>query len=363
MCSFLLMVHCIYGHTDQDSTRYRRAFVAFPLGYYSPETRIGIGAAGAINFKMNRLDSISPSSQITFGIGTTQNKQSSFSLPFALYWKQRLHTITGEFSFNDYSYYYYGIGGGNESGAKAKYNVQFPLFRVNYLRKLKKHVFIGMRWWYEDYRISTFEKNNAIADSFPGVNGGVTSGPGLVMLFDSRDNVYYSKKGMYLEVVLHNQLDAWGSDFAYNRLRFDLRYFHPVNQRWTIASNIFCDFISGDVPFSQMASLGSGRRGRGFYQGRFRDKNMILYQGEMRGTLDKSWAVTAFWNYAVLSNTVDNFSLKNDHASIGFGLRYAFDKSNRSNLRLDFAWPVFSESYVHDTEDGPKVYFTVNESF
>ncbi len=345
------------------SAQYKPSFVAYPLGYYSPETRFAVGIGGAVNFRMNKSDSIAPVSQIGLGGGITQNRQATVAIPFALYFSERKHSVTGEFSYNDFSYNFYGVGGGNYNGEKSVYELQYTVMRANYLFQFHPRFFAGARWWYQKDVIQSFTDNPEISNEFAGRAGGTSSGPGVMMMFDSRDNIYYAQKGLMVELVYHNQQSIWGSDFRFNRYRFDVRHFLPVTSSWTLASNFFGDFTSGDVPFGQMAALSSGNRGRGYYQGRYRDKNILLYQAELRGMLDERWGVTAFCNYGILSSKMSDFNFQNDHTAVGFGVRYAFDKRNRSNVRLDIAWPLLNGVYIYDPNEATKVYLTINEAF
>ena len=75
------------------------------------------------------------------------------------------------------------------------------------------------------------------------------------------------------------------------------------------------------------------------------------------------WGATIFWNYTLLAGDMNSFSMKNDHAAAGFGLRYAFDQSSRNNLRLDIAFQLGTNDYIHNPDEVMKVYFTVNEAF
>jgi len=257
--------------------------------------------AAAYNFYFNQKDAQSPPSQILSRLVYTQNRQIQFSIPFNLYWHKRKHTLSGELSFNNFSYDFYGVGAGNAEGISEKFNVRFPLFRINYLRKILPRVFIGARWWYEDFRVYNHELSPWLTSgAFIGGKGNTTSGPGLVALYDSRNNVYFTRKGIYLELVAHDQAKHWGSEFSYQRYRFDGRYFYRFDGRyffeilkgWTLANMAFGDFVTGQTPFSQLPNIGSDKRMRGFYPGRYRDNNLLLYQGEMRGYFYKKFGAT-----------------------------------------------------------------------
>ncbi|MBX7052171.1 MAG: BamA/TamA family outer membrane protein [Flavobacteriales bacterium] len=336
--------------------------LVYPLGYYSPETRLGLGLAGAINFRLNQ-DSVTPSSQIGFGFGYTQNDQYAIGIPFAYYSRHRRHSISGELSFNRFNYLYYGVGRDNEKGKQLTYDLQYDLFRINYLWQIKSHVFIGARWWYENDQSIDFREKLVVGDRVSGMNGGISSGPGLVFNFDNRDNIYFSRKGWYIELVAQDQSSIWGSDFMFNRYRFDLRQFTPIQRNLILASQLFGDFTTGDVPFGQLAMLGSGRRGRGYYMGRYRDHHILLYQGECRWLLNQKWGFTAHWMYALLSDRISDFSLRYDHAAMGFGMRYVFDDASGSTIRLDMALPIDRGVFIHEPDNALKFYFSVNEAF
>jgi hypothetical protein len=182
-------------------------------------------------------------------------------------------------------------------------------------------------------------------------------------MFDDRDNIYYSMKGRYLELVYHNQSGLTGSNFYYDRYRFDYRQFISLNTRQCLALQAFGDFIRGDVPFNQMPGIGAGKRGRGFYEGRFRDKNIILFQGELRNKLNDRWATAAFFSYALLSHEFGHISLSRDHLAAGLGLRYAFDPVHRTNIRLDIAFPIGGNDFIYAPDGVMKIYLAVNEAF
>jgi outer membrane protein assembly factor BamA len=343
-------------HTNQ-----KKKLIAYPLGFYSPETRAGLGVAATLNFRPIANDSLSPVSQISLGAAFTQNKQLLLSVPFTLFLSDRRHTISGELAFNDFWYYYYGTGASNPEGAKEKYFVQSPLFRLNYLYRVSPQLYAGARWWHEDYRVTEFEN----AGLFSGQNkmSGKTSGPGIVLLYDTRDNIYYPSSGHYLEIVAHDQSARWGSEFNFMRYRLDYRTFFAAGNSNTIGLHLFADYTDGEVPFNQLPGIGAGRRGRGFYEGRFRDNSIWLMEAEFRHVLSERWATAVFMNYAILGKNPASVSFSRDHAGAGVGIRYAFDKQNKTNLRLDIAFPLGGGEYVTAPDGVMKIYLAVNEAF
>ena len=96
-------------------------------------------------------------------------------------------------------------------------------------------------------------------------------------------------QGHYLELVYHNQDEVFASDYNFSRYRFDYRYFQPFGKKMALASQLFGDFMQGNVPFFQMTGIGGPKRMRGYIDGRFRDHQLLLAQTEWRHFISRRW--------------------------------------------------------------------------
>ncbi|MBL7943132.1 MAG: BamA/TamA family outer membrane protein [Flavobacteriales bacterium] len=331
----------------------RNTFFAFPLIFHTPEAGWGFGATAFYNFHPSKNDKVSPASQVSFGAAYTTKRQYMFYLPYEFYWSERKNHLSGELGFYYYTFHFYGVGRQMEEGIDESFAVHMPQFRATYLRKLAPHFFAGARWWFEKYDIAKSEAGGLLeSGQIPGSEGSTTSGPGVVALFDSRDHVYSAHKGWYLELVYHNQSQIWGSNYWYDRYRFDLRKYFEIKKS-VIALNLFGDALSGSVPFNQMAGIGGSKRMRGYYEGRYRDKNLALFQAEYRFPVWKILGGTVFGSAAGLSDRIESLSLSHAKFAAGCGLRLLLNPINRLSLRMDMAFGKNSDAF----------YFTVNEAF
>lgn len=359
----LLSAMAAYG---QDTLVRKNTIMAAPIAFRLPETGWGVGAMGAYNFYLNKKDTLSPPSQVMVNGIYTELRQLGISVPYQFFWDKRKHFIGGEGGFYDLNYLYYGIGNDNVNAYNQKFYARHLQFRINYLRKLKPHIFAGLRYWLDKYNVyETKPNSNLQDDELPNANfTNLTSGPGIVILYDSRDNIYSTTKGHYLELVAHNQNTIWGSQFKYNRFRYDYRYFFRATKKQTITMQMFGDFLQGDVPFNQLASIGSSKRMRGYYDGRYRNKNLLLAQLEYRAVLFRRLGGTAFINYAALYNKAKEIENNSYHTSAGFGLRFSLDREKRINARFDVAWPI-GTGQITSTNVFEKAitYFTIGEAF
>ncbi len=92
---------------------------------------------------------------------------------------------------------------------------------------------------------------------------------------------------------------------------------------------------------------------RGYYRGRFRDKNMIVLQMEYRVPILRKLGMVGFLGFGDVADKVDNFVLNNFKYSAGFGFRYLLNPQEKINVRLDFGF--CNESFG--------VYIAVSEAF
>ena len=75
---------------------------------------------------------------------------------------------------------------------------------------------------------------------------------------------------------------------------------------------------------------------RGYYDGRFRDKNQVVLQAEYRVPLFWRLGMVAFGGFGTVSNNFSDLDIQYLKYSSGLGLRVALNKSEKLNLRLDY---------------------------
>jgi outer membrane translocation and assembly module TamA len=92
---------------------------------------------------------------------------------------------------------------------------------------------------------------------------------------------------------------------------------------------------------------------RGYYEGRFRDRNYITGQLEFRQMIWKRIGVVGFLGAGQVNDKTTKLSLSEFKPSYGFGLRYVIDLEEKINVRADFAWGTGTNG----------VYFGINHAF
>jgi len=94
-----------------------------------------------------------------------------------------------------------------------------------------------------------------------------------------------------------------------------------------LAFQVLGNFNDGTVPIRSLANIGSNSIMRGYYEGRYADKNLFAMQGEYRFHVIGRFGMVIFAAAGrVGSQVADVLSFQNMKPSLGTGIRYAIDK-------------------------------------
>ncbi|GAA4381317.1 BamA/TamA family outer membrane protein [Hymenobacter koreensis] len=347
-----------------DSVPKRVALIPLPLVYYTPETRLAYGAALAATVRFRR-DAAYPDarpSQLTFGVAYTQNKQLLLYLPFQLFYDRNNYYAYGELGYYRYNYYFYGVG--ENQGPRELYGVNFPRIRLNAFRRVvpgwvRGKLYAGLRYQWEDYDVTSVESGGLLeSGAVPGGRGSRVAGGGLGVFFDSRDNVFFPTKGVVadLSLLVRNRAAETGPTprtTHFDRYAVDVSSYHRLHKHAVLAVNYLASFTNGSAPFNALSSLGGTRRLRGYYEGRYRDRNAALLQGEVRFDVYRRLGAVVFGGVGALGNEQQLLRLDRPKTAYGGGLRFTLNRRDHLNLRLDYGLGRESSGF----------YLTLGEAF
>lgn len=166
-----------------------------PVVYYTPEAGLFFGASLLYNFYIDRDKPIN-ASQIQLAAGYTTKDQLLIFIPFQLFWNKNKWRSIGEFGLYNYAYPFYGIGNNNSQDIFTTYRALFPRARIFLLKEFRPNLFIGGRYWFENYDVISWDENGDFAqENFEGGDYNRTSGIGPALIYDTRDGIYYPTEG------------------------------------------------------------------------------------------------------------------------------------------------------------------------
>lgn len=350
----------VSGQVTADSTTQREplirksSWLALPILFYTPETRLGGGGATLYTFRFRGEPETSNPSQLQLGVAYTQEQQILSYLPFQLYFQQEKWWLVGELGYYRYIYRFFGIGN-NTPQEEEIYQANYPRLRLDVLRQVKPQLYLGLRYWFDNYQIVERDSAGRLVEQIiTGQNGGVVSGLGLVLNRDSRDRIFFPSRGNLIQFTLFTNQKALGSDFNYSRITVDAsQYFHFGKEK-ILAVNGVLDFLFGDPPFQQLALIGGPKKLRGFFEGRFRDKKLWILQTEYRMPVYRFIGIVAFAGVGSVAPNVGNFFSQSIHFAGGVGLRFRVSQKDKINIRLDLGVNEEGRAFP---------YLTVGEAF
>lgn len=332
------------------------SFRIYPTLGYSPETSFEFGLSSLLIFQAKK-DTLNRLSEIQAFTFLTLEGQYGIWLDNAIYGDKDKWFFLGRIRFQRFPLLYYGIGPETPEKDPALIDANYLLLRQRVLRKVIPNLFVGPEIDYQQLYNTTFEQpDNHTYDHPAGSNGTRNIGLGAALVYDNRHNVLNVRKGFFGEISFLKYSPQLGSNFDFQGINLDMRSSYPVSVRNVLAWQVYGNFYSGNVPFNQLALMGGEMIMRGYYYGRYRDKNMIATQVEHRWLpfgFSKRFGAVVFAGTAVVAPKINAFTFKHVRASGGVGLRYLLFPKKDIFLRLDVGF----------TKDGPGFYLFTGEAF
>ncbi len=334
------------SNAQQSSDEKRLSIFPFPVFSFTPETNFlfGAGASFTFRFKNEPID-VRPSN-IFAGGAYTLNKQILLYTQYKIFYDSNKYYFFGEIGYFKYNFFYFGIG--ENRVPDELYAVDFPRIIINANRLVAPNLYAGLRYNYENYQVHDQEPNGELVQGIvPGSKGSVVSGLGAGAVLDTRDSVFYPRKGIYGEFSFTNYGNHWGGNFNYNRLLIDVANYQKLYKDIILALNSYNSFVFGTAPFQQLSAIGGTKKMRGYYEGTFRDKNLLMLQAETRFPIFWRFGGVVFGDVGVLGNETDFIRFDKPKYTYGAGLRFKITKKDHLNLRIDYGiGPGTSGAYI-----------------
>jgi hypothetical protein len=199
-----LLLNSTGSFGQKDSTEkifLNKSIIVLPVVFRLPETRWGGGIAGAASFSLAKDSLNAKPSQITFGITFTQNKQILLFFPFKIFTNNDKYYFFSENGWYRFNYLYSGIG--EDRVPDEKYDTDYFRVRLLAAKQVRKSTYLGLRLNYEDYKVTaTLPDGELETGKINGSNQSRTLGLGLSVLNDTRDDVFYPRKGIFGELFV-----------------------------------------------------------------------------------------------------------------------------------------------------------------
>jgi hypothetical protein len=348
--TFLLIISChllqaqsflpkfikkMYFNND---TSKKHTFVVLPVIASAPETGFEAGATALLSFYTDTVDRSTRVSNL-FGFATATTKgQSRFSISTNYWTPHNKNYYSATISYQNFPFEFYGIGNNTRKADADHVSEKRLKFNLTGQTLAGSHIYVGYVAGAFNYSYS--DKNTTgIFYTSPLVEdrtGGASFFVGPTFVYDSRNNNTYTTKGLIVTSYFNMMQGVFGNN-SYRGGLFNIEYsqFFSLSKKLVLGVDIQEQSLTGGrSPFYLLPQLGNDEVMRGYYGGRYRDRNLIAGQTELRYRLNGRIGVIAFVGTGEVFHSDFSFpGLKPDY---GAGLRYFFDVDKGLALRMDY---------------------------
>jgi hypothetical protein len=330
--------------------------INYPTVAYAPETSWELGVSSLYVYSANRDLSNRLSEVKAFTFYTLEN-QYGFWLDHALYTDENKWFFYGRARYQSFPLFYYGTGRETPSEHIALIDGEYTLFRERLLRETLPSLYFGLELDYQGLnRVNYIHTEPDFDLPEVGAMGSNNFGIGLGLLYNNIHNAMNPREGLYSEWAFMNYNTAAGSDYNMTTYVIDNRIYRPVKENTVFAAQLYGQFTSGNAPFNMLALMGGESLMRGYYLGRYRDKNLVAGQVEYRilpFEFSKRWGASVFLAAGQVYGDEYGFNWDQFLPTGGAGIRYLIFPEKDIYTRIDVSF----------TEEGRGVYFFIGEAF
>lgn len=344
--------------SEKDNTR-GASLIVLPAVGYAQESGLEYGLVGAYNFYLDKNNLDSRTSNVTL-IGTlTTKRQKNIKLLTDLWTSDNDYHILSELRYRDWPFNFYGLGPDTWLNDEDFLEQQLLRVKIDVEKKVVPNLYFGINTLYERLKFEDREPDGIFTHpDVLGKTGGQYLALGVSSLYDTRNNTTYTTRGFYSRLKYAYVPSFWGNDnFTGSQLEADIRGFYSLSPQVVLAGQaLYRGTFGKNIPFYAYRSLGGDMTMRGYYLGRYNDKNYTTAQLELRYRFIPRLGVVGF------GGTGSTFSQQHSPrfvSSFGGGIRYFFSLEHNSTIRFDYA--VGEKRAGEKRQSG--FYLSVSEAF
>lgn len=325
-----------------------------PGPFYTPELGLGLGMAVVGMYRPDSNDATSQTSTLSLSGFVSSTGALGLDMKNYSFFADDQWRFYFDGTLNDMPTYYWGTGfnAGRDDGDKQKYTAKELSLQPQALYRIAPATYLGAGWSFSAEQADDIaqQDKNAFALGMGGPSV-LSSGASASFIYDTRDFVANPSRGQLINLTNTYFSPALGGDSRFDTLAMQYDLYQRVNEKTIIAWDLYSRFANGDVPWNMLSELGNSYRMRGYYEGRYRDRDVLSTQLEYRRQLDWRHGIVAWLATGTMSHQAHELGESSWLPSIGAGYRFEFKP--RMNVRLDFGVGKASTGF----------YFQVGEAF
>lgn len=324
-------------------------FSAVPAAGYAMHTGwAGIVTANMAFFANKQKSADRKISSMATNITYTQFKQIMLPVQGNIWTTGNTYNIIIDWRYIKYPSKVFGLG--SSAPTAGEYMVDYKGLKMHQtvLRSIAKNWYTGLGFYYD--KLWNIKELNSAVNVTDYQKYGIepkvfANGPVIKLMYDSRLNTINPQSGAQMNLTYRPSMKMFGSNANWKSLQLEFRKYvrFPSNTKNILAfwnHNWFT--LGGKPPFLMLPSTGwddTYNTGRGYIQGRYRDRNMLYVESEYRFQVTQNGLIggVLFFNGQSYSAS----SLKGYKGLIpgyGLGLRIKVNKYSGANVCIDYGF-------------------------
>lgn len=324
-----------------------------PGPHYSSTTGLGLGIIGTATYSADRKDSTLPRSNASIYSDMTTGGFFSIGIKGNHIFPKERYRLDYKVKLSTFSTQFWGIGFQNadNDANETDYRRNNIFAMTRFMFKLAPNTFIGPLVNYN--LVQARDINEDFAHLWEGQDKTINAfTAGLSFIYDSRDFILNAQRGVLLQLdQTFNPRFLGNGQYNFSSTEVTFATYGRLWKGAVLAGELHGKFNYGHTPWALMSEIGSNDRMRGYYEGRYRDKNLIEGQIELRQHIKGRNGIVV---WAGLANAFPNFDAiawRKTLPNVGLGYRWEFKKG--INVRIDYGF----------TKNGGGLIFNINEAF
>lgn len=333
----ILLFSHIKTIAQKDSSLSTHHELVLPLVARSIETSWSFGIVGASTFHFKSDKAPVRTSNLQGLVLYTLRHQFVAALNGSIYFPGEKFILNQQLSYSYFPDEFWGLGKTTPYSNKEHYSYKQYYIYLHPQYSVGHNMFIGLLFEYQRLFDVNYIKGGLFdQENIAGRNGYHISGLGLSFTYDTRNNAFSPDKGSLMQFYFDHFAPIFGSSYEYTNYVLDLRKFIRTYKKQVLALQAYGFFNVGEVPLRSLASLGGSTSMRGYYDGRYRDKNKIVFQAEYRAPLFWRFGAVVFGDFGNVGSQWSDINFQYLKYTYGAGLRFALNSAEKLNLRLDY---------------------------
>lgn len=342
-----------FRNSNKQKANKKIDFGFIPGPNYSATTGFGLGFLGTATYSADRTDATLPRSNASIYSNMTTGGFFMIGLRGNHIFPHEQFQLDYKVNISTFSNSFWGIGYANADNDNNK--TDYRRNRINamarFMIKLAPKTYIGPLINYRITQARNIEDDYAYL--WQGQDKTVRAyTAGVSFTYDSRDFMLNASRGIFLQIDQTFTPRCFGNgNYNFSSTEATFATYGRLWKGAILAGELHGMFNYGHTPWAFLAEVGSNDRMRGYYAGRYADKNVIEGQLELRQHIKGRNGVVAWVALANAFDKFDNIAWRRTLPNAGIGYRWEFKK--HINIRIDYGF----------TRKGGGFIFNINEAF